>query len=211
MLTRYFVILLTSLSFMVSTAQAQTDQGAAGATQSSTADNTWNVSLNPGGTLILALIGGFSIGGAVDYKVNPNWTVGLTAGFLNWNFSTSSVTSNNSSNAVEAGVSFFQVGARAQYFVEKAFTDSWYFAPQINFQTGTATTSQSLEVGLSLLSFGGTAGYMWIWDSGFNIQLGIGAGYAVGLGDVETTDSDVLNASDGGFTVLGDLSLGFTF
>ncbi|MBL7714387.1 MAG: DUF3575 domain-containing protein [Bdellovibrionales bacterium] len=132
-------------------------------------DKKTNISTNP-----LALAFG-SINVNADFKMSEKMTLGPS-------FAYSSYTS-GSSKATGIGV-----GANlGLYLSNNAFSDSWVFNLGIDYANA---SNSSTSASVSGLAFGGTIGYGWFWDGGFNIGLGVGAQYItfdfgkIGLGSI---------------------------
>ncbi len=59
------------------------------------------------------------------------------------------------------------------------FKSSWYISPQVGYSNGyNAYTAPSWTAAIPIQV---TGGYQWFWDSGFNLQAGLGAYYNVQL------------------------------
>jgi|GEM_PF-3205713 len=210
MIKNLLVAFVLIFSFTTTSVFAQEQMPADAPMVENTSYKKMNVRLNPGSLLGSLLAGGFGISAGFDYAYSPQWTVGLVADYGSFNLTSTLPGLGELLPKVEG--SGFGVGARLQFFTRKVYTNSWYFAPEFVVSSQNLTTSFSQEVSFLTYNLSLKAGYMWIWSSGFNIQLGIGPGYRIGSDlDLTMPDSTAENFADSRFTILGDISIGFNF
>lgn len=116
-----------------------------------------NVRVNP----LAMLLGMIDMG--LDFQMGNSWVLGPTGSFIFLSAGTTKITG-------------YDLGARATFYTNNVFTDSWFISPSIRYgsiQVKSDTASSDLT------GFGGalTFGYAWFWPSSFNIHLGLGVRY----------------------------------
>jgi len=157
------------------------------------ADRAANVRVNPLGLLIGTL------GAEIDIGVGESVTVGPAVSLMSLTAGTTSV------NA-------FSFGVRANFYLGgPRFTDGWFVGPSAIYAPMTITVGDATG-SANAFAIGAVAGYQWVWDSGFNINLAGGAAYYTAAADV-TLDDDTSIAMPG-FSGVGpalEFSLGWAF
>jgi hypothetical protein len=153
---------------------------------------------------ISLLVGALDV--SFDVKIMPDWTVGPKL-----RYAKASYTLTGSSFEVTA----FNIGARANWFKNGAFTDGLYVGPSVAYYSAKASggsLSSTATAEASGLMIGALVGYGWFWQS-FNQMLGIGLN--TGLGDMKIKAQDnagsytEVSAPMGGLDI--EYSLGWTF
>jgi len=163
----------------------------------------WNIRLG----VFTTIIGGISLD--LDYKVSPEWTVGVTGGIFD-----TDIDSDKYEDDINVKGSNF--GVRANWFYNGVYTDGFYIGPALTYITrdvevkddfGDKITASGSTMALSSLF-----GYGWFWEN-FNMMLG--GGLVLPLGDKEATLKDSGTGEEeevdltGGF--LGEFTVGWTF
>lgn len=153
-------------------------------------------------------------------KVNPLSLIGGGTDLLSYEFKAGE----KSSILIGAGTGGFKLGgtkysnsgAEVQYrFYFGDALDSWYAAPQVGYNTGKVKFDDVFEGGesedlkFSSLKLGAKFGHQWAFDSGFTIDLNIGAAYRNFKYKGDSTASEGLKAS-GVLPNLG-FALGYSF
>lgn len=134
----------------------------------------------------LSLLGYFS--GSVNFKVTPHMTIGPIAGIEAWS-------SNNTSNSNN----IWSLGGQVYYALggEDVMGDHiWLLNPYVEY--------------MHVNDVGGASGgllfmYQWAWNTGMNMQLGVGPAYT------RYTATDGEEHSGGVFTPAFAFNLGFDF
>lgn len=149
--------------------------------QSASANST-NIRFNPLGMLV-----GY-INANVDFKVGSSWTIGPEVGYLNWDFS-------------DTSVSATKFGVRANFFLGgNAFEDGWYigpFAMYVSAEGKDDITSDTAKATGTII--GALFGYGWFWNS-FNMMLGLGfQSYNINAEATTTVDFDSVNRTGAAF------------
>ncbi|MBI4925577.1 MAG: DUF3575 domain-containing protein [Bdellovibrio sp.] len=163
---------------------------------------TFNVRVNA-----LPLIIGY-INADLDVGISDGFTVG-PSGTL-WSLSSGDIS-----------YTILGFGVRGNYFFNgKRYTDGFYAGPFANYMsTSGKTTSAGVEYTATIGTIKGglLLGYHWIWDAGFNMQLGLGGAYS-STGDAVTyksstgaTKSVSTASSLKGFGPAFEWTLGFVF
>lgn len=122
----------------------------------------------------------------LDYKLKPNVTVGPRLSYFSYSFL--------EKKQIEGG----EVGVRANVFPwSDAFESGWYFGPSLSYTTQKvedpilALRNYTQHDGLNAYIY---FGRQWVWDSGFNIQGGLGPSYSFGLNQLKGTDIEAEKA-----------------
>lgn len=152
-----------------------------------------NVRINP-----LSILLGI-INTDYDIRVSEHITFGPSIGFATRSSSTVTTTG-------------FDVGVRANFYLTgKAISDSWYASPAAGVIFLTSKSGGS-SASTTALNAGVTFGYHWVWDSGFNLTLGLGvAYYAVDKNQRATDGSVIVLPAYSGTLPRLDFTLGFAF
>lgn len=152
-----------------------------------------NVRVNP-----LGLAFGI-IGAEVDFKVGESMTVGPSLGILSTSLGTTSL------NA-------YQIGARANFYLSgPAISDGWFAAPYASFLPMTIKSGNA-SASWSSFSAGALFGYQWVWESGFNMDVGLGASYYSTASSVTADDGSSLSVPGfSGILPAFEWSVGYAF
>jgi len=167
-------------------------------------DDLYNFRFSPIGLIV------GSVDANLDIKIDPNWTIGPQLGF--WHHRFGSDYGFTSDFTVDA----FEVGARANWFLNGAYVNSFFIGPALNYAHVKVTTTDSnhtpVSASISTVVASCLFGYAWFWDS-FNIMLGGGGQFGLGKNAVELTNADGSKTSTN-TRVAGlsaEFSLGWTF
>jgi len=96
-------------------------------------------------------------------------------------------------------------GISTKFFLSgTAISDSWYVQPEFD-----AGFSRWGSQGFWTVSPSVIAGYTWVWDSGFLINLGLGAQYRIAFIDKDLLGKDTFGVS--GILPTGEFSLGWAW
>jgi hypothetical protein len=188
-LIRHLTLFLTAL--LVSSAAFASDS------------DTMNVRISP----LLLLAGGISA--HFDYKIDPNWTIGIEGYYYHATVNqTGDLTSDVSINSFAGAV-------RANYFFNGTFKDGVYLAPSIGDEGVTATSSDitgSLSANVNIPYVGLLVGYGWFWDN-FNVMLGLGFKAPLGNSKIVVRDQAGNNEASAtvGIGLDAEGSIGWTF
>lgn len=155
-------------------------------------DNKFNVYTNP----LSFILGGVNLG--FQYAVTDKIALGAHGVAVD-------------ADVDDAEINGRQFNLNATFFFDKAYSDGWY--AKIEMGRGNIEAENSVDrADVDLGEFGLTAGYLWQWQSGFNILLGAGA-RQVNIDINEVTDPD-LEADIEDLDGLGlaiDFNLGWSF
>lgn len=185
---KYVPIILAALFAIAPTASFADSEG--------TPDNNWNISTNP-----LGLIVGPNL--RLDYKVAPQWTLGLNGSLIYINVG--GVKANGTSIGIDAAYNFNQ-----------AFVHSWFIGGGVHYSVvkakytednGTEDNADVVNVSVPLIG-----GYHWFWGN-FNLQLGLGPtlNFPSKKQITDKNGKDVKEVPLYAVGVAGDASIGWTF
>ncbi len=156
------------------------------------ADRAANVRVNP-----LGLMTG-TLGAEVDIGIGESFTAGPTASLV-------SVTVGSTS------VSAFSFGVRSNFYLGgPRFTDGWFVGPSVLYAPMTISLGGASGTA-SAFAVGAVAGYQWVWDSGFNINLAGGAAYYASAADITLEDGTSVAVPLSGTLPAFEFSLGWAF
>lgn len=157
---------------------------------------TMNVRINPLGILVGSLSGDF------DFRINEKFTLGPSISYM------------KASNIL-TDLSGFGIGLRGNWYLTgDALTDSWYVGPMAGYASlsvsspflGTESTSRGA------FYVGTLVGYQWVWKSGINLNLGLGANFYSGGDSVVASNGVSLDVPYfHGIVPNGELTLGYAF
>jgi len=145
--------------------------------------------------------------GALDVGVARSWTLGPTIrGLENISLQTSNL-------------SFHEVGLETTYyFGQPRSTNSFYlrlFYYFSNFTIGSASDGVTADQNFASKSAGFLIGYQWIYQSGFNLNVGFGAEDRYRISNVTLTSPDrsetEVSQLSKGLALAADFSLGWAF
>ncbi len=169
--------------------------------------NTINPYINPLGLVTL------SNGLGINFKVHDRFALGPAIGF----FPKRTIKDDKSNS--EADVSALFVGVRGNFNLTGVSLNEsgWYLGPEIGFvNISIEEKTDKSTVKIPIISIGTNFGYHWVWNSGFNLALGLGARYlsipssaTYDSGPREGTKVDLGNLS--AIVPVLELSLGFAF
>ncbi len=94
------------------------------------------------------------------------------------------------------------------------FADNGWFVGTLLYYTHTfdQDTAAGRFVGIDTLAPGVYGGYRWVWESGFNVNLGFGSFYALALEDVQCPeDATCTREGHDGIVARGHFQVGFMF
>lgn len=150
-----------------------------------------NVRINP-----LSILLGV-IHADMDFRVANRVTFGPALGFA----------SRTSSSVIATGLN---LGVRANFYLTgDAISDSWYVSSSAGVLFLTSKSGAS-EARSNALNLGFTAGYQWVFASGFNVMLGLGAVYYAIDKKQTATDGSVISVpSYSGTLPRLDFTVGF--
>lgn len=158
------------------------------------------IKLNP-----FALLGGSDLI-SFEMPIGERYSIQLGGGYGGFKFGSFKYSSYG------AGVQF------RLYF--KDLMDGWYLAPDVSWNGGTVKVSDPLdansESSINYNGFGGGAriGRQWLFDSGFLIDLNLGAGYATrkySFSDIDQENQYESVLKGNGVSILGSLGIGYSF
>jgi len=156
------------------------------------ADRAANIRVNP-----LGLLTG-TLGGEVDIGIGENFTVGPTASLLSATAGTTSV----------SAVSF---GVRSNFHLSgPRFNDSWFVSPSVLYAPMTISLDGASR-SANAFAVGAVAGYQWVWDSGFNINMAGGAAYYASDAEITLDDGTSVAIPLSGTLPSIEFSLGWAF
>lgn len=147
-----------------------------------------------------------------DFKFHPklpSWTLGPVFKF--WNFS------ETTDGISDIKVTFWAVGARANWYYNGAFQEGPFVSPTLMFGNAAAKTNylgSNASASTTSLIFQAVGGYAWFWD---RANLHIGGGFAAPLGSNRVklnAAGSQANVDYGRSTQMGivfDISAGFMF
>lgn len=177
LLTIGAIMLVSQVSFGATTIESKT----------TTQDRNVNITIDP-----LSMILGIFDAGA-DFRVNSNLTLGGYFKFASYEFTNSSLTGSSRLTA-------YGGGAKMHYYLtNNALEDSWYVSPSIGFMP-----VQTFGSTQSVFSTGTTIGYQWVYNSGFNMNLGFGVQYI-------SISSDMTDSYLRGIIPAAEFRMGFAF
>ncbi len=168
------------------------------APESGKAINKYNLRVNPIGLLAdTFLLLNFDIG--VNGKLTLGPELGISAFF--------------DDGVVERGE---LLGVHANYYFSNRIDDAWLLGFSAGYLHKTvAPLLAKKPANLSGISISSTAGYQWIWKSGFNIILGLGLGYSSLPKTATAKDfagaNEEVKVPNAGLRGLGVFSLGYAF
>lgn len=152
-----------------------------------------NVRVNPLGLLLGA------ISADVDFKIGDKFTIGPSMSYYSASIFNTKLTG--------AGI-----GARGNYYVTgDAMTDSFILGPQLGMSLFSVSsgTSKATATGFYV---GAIGGYQWVWENGFNVNLGLGANYYSQAASALANDGTTLSVPGfHGFGPTGELTIGWLF
>ena len=138
--------------------------------------------------------------------------------------------SDNSSGVISAAYGGFKIsgtkytsiggGLQYRYYFDEVL-DGWYGAGVVSYQSG-QVESESISIGgvstdseeFDFSAFGGgiKAGHQWVWDSGFTLDLNLGASYKSFDYDFENdTQEDFYDFKASGVLPTFGFALGYAF
>jgi hypothetical protein len=166
--------------------------------------DTINFRFHPIGIIVGAL------GVNLDFKIHDHWTLGPALSY--WQLRSGSSGALRSDLKLEA----YSVGARANWFMNGAYTDGLYVGPSLNLVGARAEATDvdgtTRTASLTIVAAQGLVGYGWFWKS-FNQMLGAGLGIGLGETQLEVKDSTGRKSETkpvgAGFAL--EYSLGWTF
>lgn len=169
-----------------------------------TNDDSYNFRFSPIGLIV------GSVAVNLDAKIDPQWTIGPQLGY--WHHRFGSEYGFTSDFTVDA----FELGARANWFRNGVFKNSFFIGPALSYAQVKVTTTDSnrtpVAASISTVVASCLFGYAWFWDS-FNIMLAGGGQVGLGNNSVELTNADgsktTTNARVAGLSA--EFSLGWTF
>lgn len=169
---------------------------AAGVANGQTAKRQWNVSINPLSTLVGAPVG------AVDYRVADRAWAGVYGAYTNF-----------------LGITSTTIGVRSHIKPNsRADRDGVYLSPSLYYSVhdvdddiNSDSTLVRIDGSGTTLGVAGILGYHWIWKSGLNLRLGLGA--QVSRASVDTSVRVDDSANEGSATatytgMTGEFALG---
>jgi len=185
-------VLATSANAAVSSASAS-QQVSAGVMPAVVKNKSFNVQ----SSILSDLIGAVNLN--VNFRLSPAFTAGPTAEY--WSLSESD------GDGGTGSVRLWSVGAQAEYaFNGDIMRDGVLLNPYVAYNA--AENVNASKYGVSGISAGALVQYQWIWQSGFNVQLGVGAGYStVKTSSPATEGSGEVNATHG----VASVELGYAF
>lgn len=156
-------------------------------------DRSINVRVNPLGLLV------GSLSADVDFAISDKFTIGPTLSYY-------------SATLFTTTLSGFGIGARGNWYLSgNAMTDSWILGPQLGMSLFSISSGAS-KASSTGFYFGGIGGYQWVWKSGFNINLGLGANYYTQAGSAQASDGTTLTVPGfSGIGPTGELTVGWAF
>ncbi len=118
----------------------------------------------------------------VDFGVSDRITVGPTVSHY-----TGSVGINDSKTELSA----WEFGARSNFYLSgDRFNDSWVLGTSLSYMPATLRETiggtEIAKASLSGVTAGALIGYQWVWNGGFNMNVGGGIAY-YGIGDSAST------------------------
>ena len=138
--------------------------------------------------------------------------------------------SDNTSGLVSVGYGGFKIGGVSYKSFGGGLQYRYYFKEALRGQYGAAIVSyQSGDVEAESITIGGSsvdsnkfnfnaigvglkAGYQWLWDSGFTLELNLGASYKSFKYDFETeSQGNSLNFKESGLITTFGFGLGYAF
>lgn len=190
---KYFLSLLVSV-FVLSTSSVHADTS-----------DTMNVRVGALGLLL----GAVNVG--LDYKITDSWTIGPELMF--WRLK---IGSGSSQSSADFDVTAYGAGARANWFMNGAYTSGLYVGPSLKYihfdYKGSDKNGKSTAASTDGPYAEGLVGYGWFWKH-FNMMLG--GGLSVGLGGTKATvthsdgSKEDVNSRKGGLAF--EYTLGWTF
>jgi len=138
--------------------------------------------------------------------------------------------SDNTSGIISAGYGGFKFGdvsyksfgggLQYRYYFEEAL-NGWYLAAIASYQSGkvesesitvAGTSTEADKFNFSSIGAGLKVGYQWLWDSGFMLELNLGASYKSFKYDFDNdSQKDLFNFKASGVLPTFGLGLGYAF
>lgn len=116
---------------------------------------------------LFLLAGGVDVG--ADFRLNEHFTLGPEFGYYG-------------ADAVILSLSGYSIGPKLQYYFSgNAIADSFFLAGSVSYVRVRAEVF-GLAASSSGIGITGLGGYIWVWDSGFTMELGAGGGVLLGSG-----------------------------
>lgn len=155
--------------------------------------HTINVRVNPLGLLIGAL------SGDVDFAVTKKFTIGPSISYY-------------SATIFDTSLTGYGLGARANvYLTGDAMTDSWILGPGLGLSINSVSSGESKASSVGFY-VGSILGYQWVWTSGLNINLGLGANYYTQSASAKGSDGIEISVPGyHGLGPTGELTVGWAF
>ena len=152
-----------------------------------------NVRVNPLGLLLGA------ISADVDFKISDKFTIGPTMSYY-------------SASILGTKLSGFGIGARGNYYLTgDAMTDSFILGPQLGMSLFSVSSGNS-KASSTGFYVGAIGGYQWVWQNGFNVNLGLGANYYSQAASAKASDGTSISVPGfHGFGPTGELTVGWVF
>lgn len=142
------------------------------------------ISVNPAGLLFLSVPLSYRV------KLTDSMALGVHVTGSQWSF-----------------LDYWSVGGglSTKFFLTgEVFEDSWFIEPGVHGYYSSFGKQTFWGIKPSVI-----AGYAWVWDSGFSLSLGLGAGYSINI-----VDSSIFNKRSFGLNGImpaADFSLGWSF
>lgn len=157
-------------------------------------EKTMNIRVNP-----LAIVFGV-INADADFRVGEKMTIGPSLSFA-------------TSSAGTIKATGFGASARMNYYLTgDAISDSWYVSPDVGLLFLSVSDGGANSGSATAFVGGATAGYHWVWGSGFNLMLGFGAGfYTAPKTVVASSGTSLATPSFTGVLPRLDLGIGYAF
>jgi hypothetical protein len=153
-----------------------------------------------------------AVGLHVDLGVSDSITVGPTA---------SHYTASVGINDFETKLSAWEFGVRANFYLGgDRFQSGWVFGPSVSYMPATLTQTdagtETASASLSGVTAGALIGYQWVFDGGFNMNLGGGIAYYGIAGDAtgqaaDGTDVALATPAFSGILPNLELTVGYAF
>lgn len=179
---RKFFVLMTALTLSVAVIGQESDRAVI------SPENGKNIiKINPLGVLF----GSFSM--SYERLITPNSSLQFNANYGNINLFDIKI------GTYGAGVDY-----RLYFSKNRIAPEGFYFSPGVSY----ATLSID-DVSISAFELRGVAGYQWIWDSGFQLELFIGPNYTF-VDDISFADDTIIGEISGVNGTIG-FSIGYNF
>jgi hypothetical protein len=195
------LICSTSFADLVSTVDETSPNSAQKTAQEFATGKNINITYNIFSTLIGTLAG------SVEYKISKPVSLGVTGAYMFNDYV------NDDSNTNTGGLKYYSIGAFATFaFNKNVMATGWLIQPTVEYADVSYTDNTQINpnVDLNGVSIEAPFIYQWMWDSGFNMRLGLGPAYTWLHGSTDSNNpGSSTNGTASGLGLTGMFTLGY--